>query len=272
MSTRRKPPAVEFSCRGDQLRRDDAPPRKHREIRVERPSRYPALYFLCLQLRSLRAPAWLLVSTRCQGGFWLGSPQGDRPQRIGRFAALISKQIVNAKPLCLGGRFGPSSNGLANLGGDCRSYVRPDGRIAIDKAGLGAAGGSYQAKDVFRTSADYASNLSAEGTTDGGTGSRFFRLVSAKERLWRRAFLREGKQVLAISALAKLFSELFNLRSRYPPGPEGDFLRGGYAKALARFQCAHEFGRLQQRVRRAGVQPGEAAPQAFDAAIAPRSR
>ena len=45
---------------------------------------------------------------------------------------------------------------------------------------------------------------------------------------------------------------------------EGDLFRAADLHALADFEGAHEARRLDQRIRRAGVEPGEAAAHALD--------
>src|ERR1017187_765716 len=54
---------------------------------------------------------------------------------------------------------------------------------------------------------------------------------------------------------------------RNPPVQEGDFLWTRDAESLALFQRAHEFGGLEQRVRRARIEPGIAATHALDAQL-----
>ena len=53
-----------------------------------------------------------------------------------------------------------------------------------------------------------------------------------------------------------------------PAGVESDLLGTGDLEALALLQRADEFGRLDQRIRRAGVEPGEAAAEPLDLQLA----
>ena len=53
------------------------------------------------------------------------------------------------------------------------------------------------------------------------------------------------------------------------PHPIGHLLRAGDLLALPVLQDAHELGRLQQRIERAGVEPGVAAPEPGDLKLAP---
>ena len=86
----------------------------------------------------------------------------------------------------------------------------------------------------------------------------------AQGSLTAARLLARAKANIGHKRSCQAFFRALQFALRYPPGTKGDFFRAGDAEALAGFQRANEFGRLQQRLRRAGVEPGVAAPHAFD--------
>ena len=75
----------------------------------------------------------------------------------------------------------------------------------------------------------------------------------------------DAQQILAVSALREPFPKTDELIPIDPPGIERDLLGASDPEALAFFQGSYELRRLDEAVRRAGVEPGIAPAKLGDA-------
>ena len=94
-------------------------------------------------------------------------------------------------------------------------------------------------------------NLRQLNGETSGSGSRF-------------SLVQELKEIGAVAALREARCGLAHGGCVDPALQKGDFLEAGDALALSLLDRLDILRRLQQRRRRARVEPGEAAPQTFD--------
>ena len=74
----------------------------------------------------------------------------------------------------------------------------------------------------------------------------------------------DALEILSVPALQQRLGEAAQLGGADQPHLEGDLLDAGDLQALALLDRLHEGRGVEQRVARAGVEPGKAAAQAFD--------
>src|SRR5262249_4638567 len=79
------------------------------------------------------------------------------------------------------------------------------------------------------------------------------------------ALIEHGLEILAVGALAEPRDEAFELSVVDEAESEGDFLRAADLGPLSLLESSHETCGVDQRVRRSGVEPGEASSHPFDA-------
>src|ERR1700722_2271865 len=82
------------------------------------------------------------------------------------------------------------------------------------------------------------------------------------------ALVEHGLEILPVRALSEARDEALELRDVDQAELEGDFLRTADLGPLSLLECSHEACGVDQRVRRSGVEPGEASPHPFDAQCA----
>src|SRR5206468_1749544 len=79
-----------------------------------------------------------------------------------------------------------------------------------------------------------------------------------------------AQEVLAVLALARLLAELLELRRVDEALEKRDLLDTGDLQALALFERLDELRAAQERIIRAGVEPGDAAAHGLDGKLAAR--
>src|SRR3954468_4981095 len=79
-----------------------------------------------------------------------------------------------------------------------------------------------------------------------------------------RGLIGNGEKVAPVFRLAELQAKPPQVVAGDEPLAKGDLLGAAYPEALTLFQRSHELRRVQHGIRRAGVEPCEAAAQALD--------